>query len=137
VKVSVALGQYLRSGGVSFVEPYFLGERMALGLDLFFKDTLTNPYQSYGSESYGAARYSLINQSVSLDPTLMACMPPNASTACPSVVVKQAVLDAPNGCRPLDRPSLIRRSTIPRTRMKACVQSSARTWPLSPVPSIS
>jgi outer membrane protein insertion porin family len=54
VKVSVALGQYLRSGGVSFVEPYFLGERMALGLDLFFKDTLTNPYQSYGSESYGA-----------------------------------------------------------------------------------
>jgi outer membrane protein insertion porin family len=110
VKVSVALGQYLRSGGVSFAEPYLLGERMALGLDLFFKETLTNPYQSYGSESYGAgvkisaplidgvtseARYSLINQSVSLDPTLMACTPPNASTACPSVVVKQAVLDGP------------------------------------------
>lgn len=110
VKVSVALGQYLRSGAVSFVEPDFLGERMALGLDLFFKETLTNPYQSYGSESYGAgikisaplvdgltsdAHYSLINQSVSLDPTLMACMPPNVSTACPSVVVKQAVLDGP------------------------------------------
>jgi outer membrane protein insertion porin family len=110
VKASVALGQYLRSGGVSFVEPYFLGERMALGLDSFFKETLTNPYQSYGSESYGAgikvgaplidgvtseARYSLVNQSVSLDPTLMACVPPNASTACPSVAVKQAVLDGP------------------------------------------
>ena len=110
VKASVALGQYLRSGGASFVEPYFLGERMALGLDLFFKETLTNPYQSYGSESYGAgikisaplidgvtseAHYALVNQSVSLNPTLMACIPPNASTACPSVVVKQAALDGP------------------------------------------
>jgi outer membrane protein insertion porin family len=110
VKVSVALGQYLRSGGVSFVEPYFLGQRMALGFDLFFKDTLTNPYQSYGSQSYGTgikvsaplidgltseAHYALVNQSVSLNPTLMACVPPNASTACPSVAVKQAALDGP------------------------------------------
>jgi outer membrane protein insertion porin family len=110
VKVSVALGQYLRSGGVSFVEPYFLGDRMALGLDTFFKQMLTNPYQSYGSESYGAgikvsaplvdgvtseARYSLVNQRVSLDPKPMACVPPNASTACPSVAVKQATLDGP------------------------------------------
>src|SRR5260370_2738368 len=99
VKVSVAVGEYLRSGSVSFVEPYFLGNRMSLGLDLFFKETLTNPTQSYGSESYGAgikvsaplmdgvtseAHYSLVNQSVSLDPTLMACIPPNATTACPS-----------------------------------------------------
>jgi outer membrane protein insertion porin family len=110
VKVSVALGQYLRSGAVSFVEPYFLGDRLSLGLDLSFKEVLTNPYQSYGSESYGGgvkvsaplmdgvtseAHYSLVNQSVSLDPTLMACIPPNATTACPSVVVKQAALDGP------------------------------------------
>jgi len=108
VKVSVAVGEYLRSGAVSFVEPYLLGNRMSLGLDLFFKETLTNPTQSYGSESYGAgiklvaplmdgltseARYSLINQSVSLTPTLMDCVPPNASTTCPSVAVKQAALD--------------------------------------------
>jgi outer membrane protein insertion porin family len=110
VKVSVALGQYLRSGGASFVEPHFLGERLALGLDLFFKETLTNPYQSYSGQSYGTgikvtaplidgvtseARYALVNQSVSLNPTLMACIPPNASTACPSVAVKQAALDGP------------------------------------------
>jgi outer membrane protein insertion porin family len=110
VKVSVALGQYLRSGAVSFVEPYFLGDRLSLGLDLSFKEVLTNPYQSYGSESYGGgvkvsaplmvgvtseAHYSLVNQSVSLDPTLMACIPPNATTTCPSVVVKQAALDGP------------------------------------------
>jgi outer membrane protein insertion porin family len=110
VKVSVALGQYLRSGAVSFVEPYLLGNRMSLGLDLFFKEVLTNPTQSYGSESYGAgikvsaplmdgvtseAHYSLVNQSVSLTPTLMACIPPNATTTCPSVAVKQAVLNGP------------------------------------------
>jgi outer membrane protein insertion porin family len=108
VKVSTAIGEYLRSGSVSFVEPYLLGNRMLLGLDLFFKETLTNPTQSYGSESYGGgikvsaplmdgltseAHYSLVNQSVSLDPTLMACIPPNASTTCPSAAIKQAALN--------------------------------------------
>jgi len=110
VKVSAGLGQYLRSGSVSFVEPYLLGNRMSLGLDLFFKEILTNPTQSYGSESYGTgikvsaplmdgviseAHYSLINQSVSLDPTLMACVPPSASATCPSVAIKQAALNGP------------------------------------------
>jgi outer membrane protein insertion porin family len=108
VKVSVAVGQYLHSGSVSFVEPYLLGNRMSLGVDLFYKDVLTNPTQSYGGQSYGAgikvsaplmdgvtseAHYSLTNQSVSLDPTLMACVPPNATTACPSAAIKQAALD--------------------------------------------
>jgi len=108
VKVSVAVGEYLRSGAVTFVEPYLLGNRLSLGLDLFFKETLTNPNQSYGSESYGAgfklgaplmdgltseAHYALVNQSVLLSPTLMACIPPNASTTCPSVAVKQAMLN--------------------------------------------
>jgi outer membrane protein insertion porin family len=108
VKVSVAVGQYLHSGSVSFVEPYLLGNHMSLGVDLFYKDVLTNPTQSYGGQSYGAgvkvgaplmdgvtseARYALTNQSVSLDPTLMACVPPNAATACPSAAVKQAALN--------------------------------------------
>jgi outer membrane protein insertion porin family len=110
VKVSVAVGQYLHSGSVSFVEPYLLGNHMSLGVDLFYKDVLANPTQSYGGQSYGAgikisaplmdgvtseAHYSLTNQSVSLDPTLMACVPPNATTACPSAAVKQAALDGP------------------------------------------
>ncbi len=110
VKVSAALGQYLRSGSVAFVDPYILGNRMSLGLDMFYKDILTNPTQSYGGQSYGAgikvsaplmdgvtseAHYSLVNQSVSLDPTLMACTPPSATAACPSVAIKQAVLNGP------------------------------------------
>jgi outer membrane protein insertion porin family len=93
---------------VSFVEPYLLGNRMSLGLDLFYKDVLPNPTQSYGGQSFGAgvkvsaplmdgvtseAHYSIVNQSVSLDPTLMACTPPNATTACPSAAVKQAALN--------------------------------------------
>src|SRR5260221_676936 len=80
----------------------------AIRRDLFFKETLANPTQSYGSESYGAgvkvsaplmdgvtseAHYALVNQSVSLSPTLMECIPPNASTTCPSVAVKQAALN--------------------------------------------
>jgi len=110
VKVSAALGEYLRGGTLTFVEPYLLGNRLSLGLDLFFKETLSNPNQSYGSESYGTgiklgaplmegvaseARYSLVNQSVSLNPTLMACVPPGASTTCPSIAVKQASLNGP------------------------------------------
>ncbi len=108
VKASVAVGQYLRSGSLSFVEPYVMGNRISLGLDLFFKETLTNPTQSYGSESYGAAiklgaplmdgvtseaRYSLVNQRISLDPSLMDCTPPNVALACPSAAVKQAALN--------------------------------------------
>jgi outer membrane protein insertion porin family len=110
VKVSVAVGQYLHSGSVSFVEPYLLGSHMSLGVDLFYKDVLTNPTQSFGGQSYGAgvkvstplmdgvtseARLSVTNQSVSLDPALMACVPPNATTACPSAAVKQAALNGP------------------------------------------
>jgi outer membrane protein insertion porin family len=108
VKAAVAVGQYLRSGSLSFVEPYAMGNRVSLGLDLFYRETLTNPNQSYGSESYGAAiklgapltdgvtseaRYALVNQRVSLDPTLMACTPPNVALACPSAAAKQAALD--------------------------------------------
>jgi outer membrane protein insertion porin family len=110
VKVSAGLGQYLRSGSVSFVEPYLLGNRMSLGLDLFYKDVLPNTTQSFGGQTYGAgikvgaplmdgvtseAHYSLVNQSVSLSPTLMACVPPNATTLCPSVAIKQAALNGP------------------------------------------
>jgi outer membrane protein insertion porin family len=110
VKASVGLGQYLRSGSVSFVEPYLLGNRLSLGLDLFYRDVLPNPTQSYGGQTYGAsikvgaplmdgvtseARYSLVNQSVALNPALMACVPPNATATCPSVAIKQAVLNGP------------------------------------------
>jgi outer membrane protein insertion porin family len=110
VKASVALGQYLRSGTLSFVEPYLLGNRMSLGLDLYYKETLTNSTQSYGSTAYGStirigapltdsitteARYSIVNQSLSLDPTLLYCVPGVSATPCASAAVRQEVLDGP------------------------------------------
>ena len=109
VKVSATVGQYVRGAKLSLAEPYFLDNRMTLGLDIFGNQTLTNTNQSYGSTYYGAAvklaapitdtlgsevRYSLVNQSLSLDPALMNCVPPHNCVAA-SAEVKQAVLDGP------------------------------------------
>ena len=84
VKVATTYGQYTRSLGVSFVQPYFLGTRMSLGVDVFGRQSAQNTYQSYGSTTYGAGyrlglpitdafsaqvRYSIYNQSVSIDPS--------------------------------------------------------------------
>jgi outer membrane protein insertion porin family len=109
VKVSATVGQYVRGGKLSLAEPYFLDNRMTLGLDVFGNQALTNANQSYGSTNYGAAvklaapitdtlgtevRYSLVNQSLSLDPALMDCVPPHNCVAA-SAEVKQAVLNGP------------------------------------------
>ena len=84
VKVAVSYGQYSKSLGVSFVEPYFLGSRVSLGVDIFGKQTAQSGYQSYGSAIYGTGfrlglpiteetgaqlRYSIYNQSVTIDPS--------------------------------------------------------------------
>jgi outer membrane protein insertion porin family len=84
VKVSATIGQYTKSLGVSFVQPYLLGSRVSLGVDVFGKESSQNSYQSYGSTNYGTAyrfglpitdevsaqvRYSIYNQSVSIDPS--------------------------------------------------------------------
>jgi outer membrane protein insertion porin family len=86
VKLSLSYGQYSKAIDIGFVEPYFLGTRMALGVDVFGKQTSPNTYQSYGADNYGigfklsaplteetsaALRYSIYNQSVTLDPTLV------------------------------------------------------------------
>jgi outer membrane protein insertion porin family len=109
VKLSATLGQYVRGGKLSFAQPYFLDNRMTLGLDLFGNQVLTNPNQSYGSTTYGAgirlaapltdtitteARYSIVNQAFSLNPELMNCVPPHWCLAA-SAEVKQAVLNGP------------------------------------------
>jgi len=123
---------------------------MSLGLDLFFKEVLTNPTQSYASESYGAgvkvsaplmdgvtseAHYSLVNQSVSLTPTLMACI---RQMPRPRAIGRRQAGRAqrPQWVSTVGSTPLIHRSTIPRARMRACAPSFARTWQASPVPSI-
>ncbi len=87
-KVTATYGEYIRSAGVSFVEPYFLDQRIGAGVDLFAKETLANSYFSYGTESIGGTlkfgiplredfslqlRYSLYTQSIQLPSYLDSC----------------------------------------------------------------
>ena len=87
-KVAVQYGQYTRGAQVSFVDPYFLGYRVALGLDLFYKQQNPTSYVSYETQTVGfgtrlgfalredlglQVRYSLYQQQVTLPPNLMNC----------------------------------------------------------------
>jgi len=53
VKVAATLGQYVRGGSLSVVEPYFLGSRASLGVDLPTGEA-DQRNQSYGTSTYGA-----------------------------------------------------------------------------------
>jgi outer membrane protein insertion porin family len=93
-KASVQYGQYSRGFQVSLVEPYFLGYRLALGLDLFGKQQNPTSYISYSTTTIGMGarlgfalredlgfqlRYSLYRQEVSLPQYLNDCiLSPNA-----------------------------------------------------------
>jgi outer membrane protein insertion porin family len=102
VKSAFTYGQYTRGIDLSATEPYFLDSRVSAGIDLFAKQTDSNSYQSWGSESYGAMmllgtplteqlgmqwRYSISRQSLTLDPALLA--------AAPSLAIEQAALAGP------------------------------------------
>jgi outer membrane protein insertion porin family len=102
VNASVTYGQYARGFDLSASEPYFLGTRVSAGIELYGRQNFASPYQSYGSDIYGATmqfgtplteqigvqyRYSLYNQSVTLDPTSL--------VAAPSLPIQQAALAGP------------------------------------------
>ena len=115
VKVAATLGQYVRGGSLTVVEPYIAGSRASLGADLAFRESLTSANQSYGSSTYGAtvramapvtdtvsteARYSLVRQTLTLGPALTDCSPANPPPGCyangeASAPVKQAALNGP------------------------------------------
>jgi outer membrane protein insertion porin family len=52
-KASVQYGQRSRGFDLSFVEPYLMGQRLALGFDVFFHQTTSSTYLSYLSKTYG------------------------------------------------------------------------------------
>jgi outer membrane protein insertion porin family len=102
LSASASYGQYARGFDLSASEPYFLGTRVSAGIDLYYKQTDASPYQSYGSNTYGATvqlgtplteqlgvqyRYSIYNQNLTLDPTSLA--------AAPSLPIQQAALAGP------------------------------------------
>jgi outer membrane protein insertion porin family len=87
-KVSLTYGEYIRGIEFNFVEPYLLDQRFSGGVDLFARESLANPYLSYGSETIGTAlklgiplredltmqlRYSIYWQEISLTSTLDDC----------------------------------------------------------------
>jgi outer membrane protein insertion porin family len=87
-KASVQYGQYARGLSLSFVDPYLLDYRVALGLDAFYREQLPNNYISYGTKTIGFSprlgfalredlslqlRYSIYQQSISLPAYLANC----------------------------------------------------------------
>lgn len=102
VNAAVTYGQYARGIDLSASEPYFLGTRVSAGIELYGRQTTASPYQSYGSDIYGATaqfgtplteqigvqyRYALYNQNMTLNTA--------SSAAAPSLPVQQAALAGP------------------------------------------
>jgi len=87
-KASVTYGQYARGYSLSFVEPYLLDYRVALGLDLYQRQQLSNSFISYGTKTLGFSprlgfslredlslqlRYSIYQQQITLPSALADC----------------------------------------------------------------
>jgi outer membrane protein insertion porin family len=87
-KASVTYGQYARGYSLSFVEPYLLDYRVALGLDIYQRTQLANNYISYGTKTLGFSprlgfslredlslqlRYSIYQQEITLPSYLANC----------------------------------------------------------------
>ncbi len=102
LNASLTYGQYARGVDLSASEPYFLGSRVSAGIELYGRQNQASPYQSYGSDIYGATvqfgtplteqlgaqwRYSIYNQNVTLTPSTL--------TAAPSLPIQQAALAGP------------------------------------------
>jgi outer membrane protein insertion porin family len=87
-------GQYTRGFELSFAEPFFLGNRLGVGVDLYAKQTLATNYISYNSETIGIgtragfalseelsfqARYNIYTQKITLPAQFNDCiLSPNA-----------------------------------------------------------
>ena len=97
VQATVSYGQYAQGGDLSFVNPALFGNHISGGIDLFGRQAFVSPYQSYGTNTYGATlslgtpiseqttvqwRYSLYDQNVTLDPS--------ATSGTVSVPIQQA-----------------------------------------------
>ncbi|WP_424631195.1 outer membrane protein assembly factor BamA [Bradyrhizobium sp. SYSU BS000235] len=87
-KASVQYGQRTQGYALSFVEPYLLGYRVALGLDLYQRKQLASSYVSYDSSTLGFSprlgfqlredlnlqlRYSISQQKITLPSYLTNC----------------------------------------------------------------
>jgi outer membrane protein insertion porin family len=98
-KATVTYGQYARGISVSMVEPYLLDYRVAMGLDIFYRQQLPNSYISYGTSTIGFSprlgfalredlslgiRYSLYEQQITLPSYMSDCNNLNAFPGSPT-----------------------------------------------------
>jgi outer membrane protein insertion porin family len=82
-KVTATYGQYARGFDLAFTDPWFLGQRLAVGGELFGRQTFANSNQAFNTSLYGGKvsvgtpitdnlgvtwSYSIYNQGISLDP---------------------------------------------------------------------
>jgi outer membrane protein insertion porin family len=87
-RAAVQYGQRAKGFELSFVEPYFLDYRMALGLDVFAKQTTGQDFTSYDTQTIGGAvrlgfelredltlqlRYSIYQQELTLQDGFSSC----------------------------------------------------------------
>jgi outer membrane protein insertion porin family len=87
-RASVRYGQYSRGLEFSFAEPYFLGYRVGAGIDLYWKETESTNYISYGTKTIGTnlrlvfplneeiaftPRYSIYQQEITLPQVMRNC----------------------------------------------------------------
>jgi len=82
-KTTLTYGQYARGFDLVFTDPWFLGQRLSVGGELFGRQTFANSNQAFNTSLYGAKlssgtpitdnlgvtwSYSIYNQGISLDP---------------------------------------------------------------------
>jgi outer membrane protein insertion porin family len=87
-KVAVVYGQFARGVSMSYIEPYLLDYRVALGLDAYYREQLPNTFISYGTKTIGFSprigmtlredlslqlRYSIYDQKITLPINLDNC----------------------------------------------------------------
>jgi outer membrane protein insertion porin family len=109
-KASVQFGQFARGYSLSFVEPYLLDYRVALGVDVYQRQQLANSYVSYDTKTAGFSprlgfqlredlslqvRYSLFSQEISLPSTLANC---NNNSSDPAFHTPDKLNDGTLGC---------------------------------------
>src|SRR5215468_3465497 len=87
-KAAVTYGQYARGISLSYIDPYLLDYRVALGLDAYYREQLPNAFIAYGTKTVGFSprlglqlredlsmqlRYSIYQQTISLPSYLANC----------------------------------------------------------------
>ena len=137
-KASVQYGQRARGFELSYAEPYFMGNRMLVGVDVFARQTLSSTYYSYDNKTIGAgvragfllteessfmARYNVYQQEISLPYYLNDC-----------IYSPNAIINGGPGVNQANEPRAsirlaTRRSPAAATRTAKPALPSARNWP--------